>query len=302
LSEAGFLSLADLEGLTREQLRAIRGVGLSTLEVIEELLGKPLPRERKSRSAPARPPWPEEVWRKRGLPPGAAITFTQVGMTLERLRVISREELLGMLGVGPQAVHACERLIGKPIPSRKRDPVAALWRSQGIQAKAARSLSQAGIGTPADLRKLSREELLALPGIGTTVLGRLEALVGSEIPSRTAYWLRRKVSLVVAHTLIRQGIFTLEDFGGLTRDEFLSLPGLGPYALRQCERLLGRGLSSPRHYWLDRGFSPVLARKLARAGVNTLADLETQSEDALRAAGLDAPEINLCKLVGSHAR
>ncbi len=122
LSEAGFLSLADLGGMTREQLRAIRGVGLSTLEVIEELLGKPLPRERKSRSTPARPDWPEEVWRKRGLPPSAAITFSQVGMSLERLGTISREELLGMFGVGRQAVHVCELLIGKPIPSRKDDP------------------------------------------------------------------------------------------------------------------------------------------------------------------------------------
>ena len=314
LAEAGFLSLADLEGATREQLRAIAGVGRTSLELIEQLLGRPLPRYEeeetpkpatpspKLKIPPPRPLLAEELWRRRGVPPAAAIRFAQAGMTMGRLKTITREELLGMYGVGRSAVRACELLVGREIPSRKTaDPKEAFWRDRGIPAKASRSLSKAGIGSLEDLRKHSREELLALPGIGGMVIGRLEALSGSEIFSRCTYWLGRGVSTIAAHALIREEIYTLDQLGTMSREEFLARPGLGPRALRQCERALGRRLASAWQYWREQGFASGLARKLARAGVNTLAELESAGDGVLRAAYLDASEIELCKMVGSHA-
>ena len=122
LVKAGFCSLTDLEGMTREQLLAIRGVGPGALAALEDVVEQPLSREHEGRRAsPAgHRVWPEVVWRKRGLPPTAAITVAQVGMTLERLSSISREELLGMPGVWTGAVQACELMLGKEIRSRKK--------------------------------------------------------------------------------------------------------------------------------------------------------------------------------------
>jgi len=185
------------------------------------------------------------VWRQRGIPAEAAVTFVQVEMSMARLRSITREELLDLFRVGPATVRACELLIGKSIPSRRpADPVAAFWRSQGIPTKAAKALSQAGIASPEDLGKQWREDLLALPRLGNSVLRRLEKILGSVIPSRTAYWLRRGLSLYVAHALLRAGVHTLEELQALTRSRFLALPGLGPYALGHCEKLLGHQLPS----------------------------------------------------------
>jgi len=245
LAEAGCLSLADLEGVTREELLAIPGVGASTLEILEELLARPLAREGKGRVPPRpRPLWPEEVWRKRGLPPTAAIAFAQVGMTLERLGDISREELLGMPGVGSHALRICELMIGKEIRSHRLNPIAAFWKGKGLSCKTAGALSQAGIASPEELRKLSREELLSLPGIGDITIHRLEALLGSKIPSRTETWLSRGLALPIANALAREGINSLEALGRLTREQFLAIRGLGYYALGQCQKLLGRRLPS----------------------------------------------------------
>ncbi|HYU35286.1 MAG TPA: helix-hairpin-helix domain-containing protein [Thermoanaerobaculia bacterium] len=119
LAEAGYHALADLGGATREQLLAIPGVGTATLKVLEETLGSPIPAAGKRRaSPPVTRPWPEMVWRRRGVPPSAAITFAQEGMTLERLSSISREELLDMVGVGPGTIRACELIVGRRIPSQ----------------------------------------------------------------------------------------------------------------------------------------------------------------------------------------
>jgi hypothetical protein len=122
LAGAGFLSLRDLVATTtREELLAIPGVGPRALEVLEDVLGRPLPRRRKPRKpVPTKGRvWPEDVWRKRGLPQPAAVTFALAGMTLERLATLSREELLAMTGVGVRAVEVCELMLGHPLPSRR---------------------------------------------------------------------------------------------------------------------------------------------------------------------------------------
>jgi len=103
LAAAGYHSLTGLERATREQLLAIPGIGTAALEVLSQVLGRT-------------PLWPELVWRKRGLPPSAAITFAQEEMTLARLSSSSREELLAMPGVGVRTLQVCELLVGHKLP------------------------------------------------------------------------------------------------------------------------------------------------------------------------------------------
>jgi len=121
LAGAGFCSLPDLANATWDQLRAIPGVGPHALQVLEEVLNRPLPRQRKPRKAPPTPRrvWPEDVWRKRGLPPSAAVAFAVEGITLERLSTLSREELLAIPGVGARALEICELMIGQKLPPRR---------------------------------------------------------------------------------------------------------------------------------------------------------------------------------------
>jgi helix-hairpin-helix protein len=249
LAKAGFRSLADLEGVRWADLLAIQGVGRFSLATIEELLGQPLP------GSPTSPnlsrPWQEVIWRKRGLQVEAAITFAQEGMTLVRLQSMTREDLLSLRGVGVGTIQACELILGREIPSRKPprkkvEPPVAFWRRQGLYPRAARALSEAGIGSLEALQGRYREELLALRGLGEFALRQLEALLGSAIPSRTAYWIERGLPMGAANVLAREGIETLEDLGQLSREQLLSFVGLGYRALRECERLLGRMLPFDR--------------------------------------------------------
>ena len=118
LAQVGYLSLTDLEGLVRDELISIPGVGLSTLAILEEILERPLGKDGRPMVQRSRPLWPEEVWRKRGLPSSAAITFAQIGMTLERLKSMSRGELLRLPGVGPGAVRVCRWMTGRTSQGR----------------------------------------------------------------------------------------------------------------------------------------------------------------------------------------
>jgi hypothetical protein len=217
-------------------------VGPGSLKLIEELLGQPLPREGPRRTSPPVAPWPEHLWRKRGLQVEAAITFAQMDMSVARLKTMTREELLSLPGVGMGTLRACELIIGRALPSRTVDSTEVFWRRQGIEPRAARALSQAGIRSLADLRGATHEGLLALRGIGDVALAQMEACLGSEIPSRVAYWLDRGLDSGVARLLVREGIYTLDDFGKLTCQEFLSVRGLSFRVLGQCEALLGRRL------------------------------------------------------------
>jgi Helix-hairpin-helix domain len=189
-----------LNGFTPEELRAIPGVGATAVAALEKLLG----RQRRISGAPIQP-FPEEVWRLRGIPSEAAITFAQIGMTLDRLASMTREDLLVLWGVGRTTLQACERLLGRAIPARKPiDPAESFWQQQGALKRVARALSKAGIHSFEDLWRQSREDVLALPGIGKIVLHRLETMGGREVPSRTAYWVERGLPLIVARVLVRQ--------------------------------------------------------------------------------------------------
>jgi DNA-directed RNA polymerase alpha subunit len=107
---------------------------------------------------------------------------------MERLKSMSREELLGLRGVWLATVQACELIIGRQIPWRKgADPGEVFWRQQGLQARPARALSQAGIRSAEDLRDLAREDVLALRGFSDASLRRLEEVLGRKLERRGAF-------------------------------------------------------------------------------------------------------------------
>ena len=103
LVEARITSTAKLEKLTRDDLLAIRGISRTTVAKCEELLGRPL-----GESTAA---W----WRARGLTAQLAHVLEGAGVrSLEQLGAMSREEFLGLNGVGQKGLAACERLLGQP--------------------------------------------------------------------------------------------------------------------------------------------------------------------------------------------
>jgi hypothetical protein len=232
LADAGLSSLVDLEGKTPADLAAIPGVGPSSRAILTELLDRPL--------LPGARVLPEDLWRRRGLRADAAVTFALTGITLERLKSMTRSDLLDLERVGPATLRACELLLGREIPPfRPPDSVAAFWRNQGIPPRVAKALSRAGLRSPEDLHTRTREDLLAQAGIGDSAVQQLEALAGCKIPSRSSYWLSRGLSPYVANALLRAGIRSVEDLLVLNRKQFLARPGLGKYVLAHCEKRLG---------------------------------------------------------------
>jgi hypothetical protein len=290
LAQAGFLSLADLDRATSERLLDLPHVGPGTLERLEELLGAPLPGRRPRKETA--PVFTEEVWRQRGLPMGAAVTFAQEGMTLARLSSMSRDELKALPFVGAKALAACEEILGRKIPSTRVHPVEAFWRSQGFSAAAARSLRKGGFASLEDFGPTVRREDVP---VGDGILRRVEHLLGRPIPSRRSFWIEQGMNASMATRLCLAGLFHLDDVAPLSKEQFLARPLLGTYTLIRCERLLGRRLPSVGKYWLHRGASPGLAWRLALAGINNPEALAAATEEELRAAGLSEEEIAWCR-------
>jgi hypothetical protein len=107
LVRAGYTSLEDLGGASREDLLAVGGIGDGTMEKLEGLLGHPLPS-------------PSSFWREKGMPPRVATALAYAGIdSLEALGKLSREELLA-LRIRRPGLEQCEALLGRPIHSRAR--------------------------------------------------------------------------------------------------------------------------------------------------------------------------------------
>jgi hypothetical protein len=101
LVRAGYTSLEKLAAATRDDLLAIRGVNLKTVEACERLLGHPLP-------------WPTAYWTGRGLLPYIARTLCRAGIdSLEALGKLSFKDMRA-LGIGVSHIRKCEELLGRP--------------------------------------------------------------------------------------------------------------------------------------------------------------------------------------------
>lgn len=200
---------------------------------------------------------------------------------------------------GEMAVHSMPQ---KKYPHfARKHPEARYWLKQGLQPRMARELAKAGFQTVEDLAGKSREELLAIAGLGEGALAKLERSLGSPIPSQAEYWVKRGLSRNFAGSLVRAGIVSVEELGRLTREQFLDFHNLAEGALYACERVLGRQLDSPRQYWRTHGLRAPVAHRLSRIGIRTLDDLAAQPDSTLRKAGLDEREVLACRAAATES-
>jgi hypothetical protein len=226
LAEAGILSLADLEGRTREDLVALPGFGPASLRVCERRLGHTLP---------ARRPGPAvELWRSHGFRHAAAAALSQAGIhSLEDLAGSDRDRLESLRGIGLAELRRCETLLGRPLPPR-RD----YWIERGLSSRFASRLIAAGIHTLEDLARLTRDEFLLCPDLAATALEKCEALLGRRLhPSPVKQWQLRGCKRPLARKLGGAGLRTADDLRQ-TGDEALIAAGLTRAELSYCRRRL----------------------------------------------------------------
>lgn len=226
LAEAGILSLADLDGRTREDLVALPGFGPASLRVCERRLGHTLP---------ARRPDPDvSFWRSQGFRRAAAFSLSQAGFhSVEDLAEADRDHLESLRGMGPSELRRCETLLGRPL-SQRRD----YWTERGLSPRMATCLIAAGIHDLNDFARLRREDFLLLPNLGDSALEKCEALLGRRLLlSPASQWRRRGCKRPLAHKLDKAGIHT---DGGLrqTGDEALTAAGLTRAEVAFCRRLI----------------------------------------------------------------
>lgn len=306
----GHATREEVRGVVRHLLRGCRDCGSSLYglhqasragdeQAYDEVFRQCLERtasssaqERRTRDNPG-----TTLWLAAGLQARAAIALAAAGIvTLEDLSGKTQAELEAIPGFGKRSLHALERLLGQPLPTRRLDPGVAFWTAKGFMRAAAAALCQAGIHSLEDLARADRETLESLHRIGRAELSRCEELLGRPIPAKRDYWLARGLSPRIASCLIAAGIDTLADLTRLTREEFLLRQGLAKTALEKCEDLLGRCLPSPEEEWRRRGCKTrSLARKLTQAGILTEEDLRRKSGEELAAAGLDPGEAAFCR-------
>jgi hypothetical protein len=232
-------------------------------------------------------------WRQLGFYHHAAKYLAERRTTAAELKRMTRSDFLGIQGVGLLSLRVCERLLGRPLPPLHPDARFQGWLSRGIPARAARALSRAGISTIPELRTKSLEDMEVLPGLGPKVIAQLEKLQGRPFQARSQYWLDLGLPSSLSKRLVRFGILTVADFTSLTRESFLAIEGLGEPSLRLCEEATGRTLRSRLTYWLDRGISTKLGRKLVSHGIETLRDLRERGPLGLRGSGFSVAEIEV---------
>jgi hypothetical protein len=95
--------------------------------------------------------------------------------------------------------------------------------------------------------------------------------------------------------LVRAGYTSLESLARASKDDLLSVRGIGTGTLEQLEGLLGHQLRSPADYWREKGLLPKYAEALGRAGIDSVQALEKKSRKELRALGLGNLGLQKCE-------
>jgi len=145
LVKAGYLTLADLAGKSREDLTSIRGFGKRSLALCEALLGSAIPSRTADLTA-------------RGINPQAKRALDRAGIrSLADLGKLTREQFLSMPGFGHTGLRQCERALGRPLDS----PVEDLQR-EGLRPFASNQLAAHGVRSMRELAGRSASELKAL--------------------------------------------------------------------------------------------------------------------------------------------
>lgn len=100
LARAGFTSLEKIAAATRDDLLAVNGVSLATVQDCERLIGRTLP-------------WPSRYWLDKGLSPRLAKLFVKSG--IDSLDALGRKSLKDMrsLHLGWGSIRQCEVLLGR---------------------------------------------------------------------------------------------------------------------------------------------------------------------------------------------
>ncbi len=120
-------------------------------------------------------------------------------------------------------------------------PAARFWVEAGVGLGQAGKLVRAGFPSLESLKSASRDELLAIPGIGNVTIWICEQLLGRRLPSVIGDWQAQGFSSNAAAALAGAGIDSLEALARLTEGEIAGL-GLRNPDRQLCETLLGRRL------------------------------------------------------------
>jgi hypothetical protein len=172
---------------------------------------------------------------------------------------------------------------------------AAYWITLGFSGRTARGLVAAGYRKLDDLKGMSREEVLAIPGFGERTLPLAERLLGSAFPSPREELRERGLPRVLSFALVKAGVDSWEKVERMTREQFIAVGNLGASSLGQLEALLGRRLDSPVQQLCAQGLERPTAYRLASAGVRDLLEVAEHSDESLRASGLTAKDVAACR-------
>jgi predicted flap endonuclease-1-like 5' DNA nuclease len=240
--------------------------------------------------------------RRYRLPAKVAKILAQAGLTLAEVEPLTLEELLAIPGVGPRTVWRLERTLGRRFESH-----APYWIKRGLSARLARTLAAAGIRTEQALKRMRREDLLKIKGIGpktARTLLSLGAPPAAKPAARTflervpqaRVWIEAGIIPCCAARLVRAGITDIAALARASREDLLGIRGIEKATLEKCERLLGRPLPSISAYWREKGLPPQLANALLRAGVHSIETLAAMSrEDLLGIHGIGDRGLQHCE-------
>ena len=173
-------------------------------------------------------------WLERGLHPRAARELVKAGFRkVEDLARTDREELTALPGIGPTSLAQLERLRGGPLTSP-----ADAWLERGLRPQLARSLARQGIDSIEKLGRMTREQLLSLPGVSEGNLQALEAVLGRPLDSPVRDWRRHGLRAVAAYRLAEAGIRTVPELAEQLAGEGLQRIGLQPLDVAICRSLV----------------------------------------------------------------
>lgn len=125
---------------------------------------------------------------------------------------------------------------GPDEPSPEPEPAAGDdWSARGLSPFWCGRLQRAGIGTVEAFRRLTREEFLALDGLGGGALARCEKASGIRLPA--AGWVAKGCTPELSAKLARAGIRMPEDLKRYSPEDLREL-GLSRREIDLCERLI----------------------------------------------------------------
>ncbi len=151
-------------------------------------------------------------------------------------------------------------------------PAARFWVEAGVGLGPAGKLVRAGFPSLESLAGVSRDELLAIPGVGIVTVQLCERLLGRRLPSVIDGWQAQGFSGTAAASLAKAGIESVEALARLT-DQEISAFGLRSPDRQLCQDLLGRRLQGPKPPAAPATVDPKVERSLRKLHQQILLEL-----------------------------